>query len=594
MDFFSTAAKFSLFDVLSLIGGLALFLFGMNLMGNALEKKAGGQLKTVLEKMTDNPVKGFLLGLGVTAIIQSSSATTVMVVGFVNSGVMTLRQAIRIIMGANIGTTVTAWILSLTGIESGNFVMTMLKPTSFVPILAIIGIGLMMFSSSSKKKDTSVILLGFATLMTGMDLMSGAVSGLKNVPEFANILTLFTNPILGVIAGAVLTGVIQSSSASVGILQALASTGAVKFGAAIPIIMGQNIGTCVTALISCIGANKNAKRTAVVHLYFNVIGTIVLLIAYSVAKPLLNLYFLDNMAIDGFQIAVVHSAFNIICTVLWMPFTRLLEKLACITVRETEEKETYEMLDSRLFVTPSVAVERCKTVAEKMADISIETINNSFELIRNFNTELYDKVLKGEDKADKYEDRLGSYLVKLSSLEHTKEDSIEITKLLHIISDFERISDHAVNILGSAEEINDKKVEFSGNAKRELAVMINAVSEIVSLAHKAFVNNDLDSAIQVEPLEQVVDVLKADIKAKHVERLQKGECTIELGFILTDLITNLERVSDHCSNIAGCMLEMAHSDMAIHKYLRSVKDGNKKEFNHYFEYFKMKYSIENI
>lgn len=594
MDFFSTAAKFSLFDVLSLIGGLALFLFGMNLMGNALEKKAGGQLKTVLEKMTDNPVKGFLLGLGVTAIIQSSSATTVMVVGFVNSGVMTLRQAIRIIMGANIGTTVTAWILSLTGIESGNFVMTMLKPTSFVPILAIIGTGLMMFSSSSKKKDTSVILLGFATLMTGMDLMSGAVSGLKNVPEFANILTLFTNPILGVIAGAVLTGVIQSSSASVGILQALASTGAVKFGAAIPIIMGQNIGTCVTALISCIGANKNAKRTAVVHLYFNVIGTIVLLIAYSVAKPLLNLYFLDNMAIDGFQIAVVHSAFNIICTVLWMPFTRLLEKLACITVRETEEKEKYEMLDSRLFVTPSVAVERCKTVAEKMADISIETINNSFELIRNFNTELYDKVLKGEDKADKYEDRLGSYLVKLSSLEHTKEDSIEITKLLHIISDFERISDHAVNILGSAEEINDKKIEFSGNAKRELAVMINAVSEIVSLAHSAFVNNDLDSAIQVEPLEQVVDVLKADIKAKHVERLQKGECTIELGFILTDLVTNLERVSDHCSNIAGCMLEMAHSDMAIHKYLRSVKDGNKKEFNHYFDYFKMKYSIENI
>ncbi|MBR6742986.1 MAG: Na/Pi cotransporter family protein [Clostridia bacterium] len=594
MDFFSTAAKFSLFDVLSLIGGLALFLFGMNLMGNALEKKAGGQLKTVLEKMTDNPVKGFLLGLGVTAIIQSSSATTVMVVGFVNSGVMTLRQAIRIIMGANIGTTVTAWILSLTGIESGNFVMTMLKPTSFVPILAIIGTGLMMFSSSSKKKDTSVILLGFATLMTGMDLMSGAVSGLKNVPEFANILTLFTNPILGVIAGAVLTGVIQSSSASVGILQALASTGAVKFGAAIPIIMGQNIGTCVTALISCIGANKNAKRTAVVHLYFNVIGTIVLLIAYSVAKPLLNLYFLDNMAIDGFQIAVVHSAFNIICTVLWMPFTRLLEKLACITVRETEEKEKYEMLDSRLFVTPSVAVERCKTVAEKMADISIETINNSFELIRNFNTELYDKVLKGEDKADKYEDRLGSYLVKLSSLEHTKEDSIEITKLLHIISDFERISDHAVNILGSAEEINDKKIEFSGNAKRELAVMISAVSEIVSLAHSAFVNNDLDSAIQVEPLEQVVDVLKADIKAKHVERLQKGECTIELGFILTDLVTNLERVSDHCSNIAGCMLEMAHSDMAIHKYLRSVKDGNKKEFNHYFDYFKMKYSIENI
>lgn len=594
MDFFTTAGNFNFFDILSLIGGLSLFLFGMNLMGNALEKKAGSGLKTVLSKMTDNPIKGFTLGMLVTAVIQSSSATTVMVVGFVNSGIMTLRQAIRIIMGANIGTTITAWLLSLTGIESGNFLVTMFKPTSFVPILALIGIGLMMFSSSSKKKDTAVILLGFATLMTGMDIMSKAVSGLKEVPEFANILTLFTNPVLGVIAGAVLTAIIQSSSASVGILQALSSTGAVKFGAAIPIIMGQNIGTCVTALISCVGANKNAKRTAFVHLYFNVIGTVVLLTVYSIAKSLLNLNFLDSMEISEFQIAIVHSAFNIICTILWMPFARVLEKLACITVRDTAEKEEYEMLDARLFVTPAVAVERSKAVAKKMADISVETIKQSLDAVNNFSEELSTSVLNGEDKADKYEDRLGSYLVKLSSLEHTKEDSAEITKLLHIISDFERISDHSVSILASAEEIKDKKIEFSGSAQRELSVLMSAVSEIVGLAHACFVNNDLNCAVQVEPLEQVVDILKSEIKAKHIERLQKGECTIELGFILTDLVTNLGRVSDHCSNIAGCMIEMSHSDMDIHKYLRSVKSGDKKEFNHYYDYFKMKYSIENI
>ncbi len=582
----------TLFDLLALVGGLALFLFGMQLMGNALEKKAGGQLKNILEKMTDNPFKGFFLGLVVTCIIQSSSATTVMVVGFVNSGIMKLRQAISIIMGANIGTTITAWILSLTGVSGDAWYVQIFKPSSFVPVLALIGVIFFMFLKSNKKKDTGVILLGFATLMTGMQAMSDAVAGLKEVPEFANILTLFTNPILGVLAGAVLTAIIQSSSASVGILQALSSTGAISFGAAVPIIMGQNIGTCATAMLSCIGANKNAKRTAVVHLYFNVIGTIVLLGVFTVAKAIFDLTFLDTMVIDEFWIAIVHTAFNVVCTVIWFPFTRLLEKLACLTVRDTETKEHYEMLDERLLTTPPVAVERCKAVTLKMAEISVDTIKKSFGLLNSFDQDDYNSVLKGEEKVDKYEDRLGSYLVKVSALELSDDDSLEATKLLHIISDFERISDHSVNIMQSAEEIKEKKLEFSGDAKRELSVMMNAVSEIVDLAYDSFVNGNLDSAIQVEPLEEVVDNLKDSIKSKHIARLQKGECTIELGFVLTDLLTNLERVSDHCSNIAGCMLEMAHKDMAIHKYLRSVKDGDKQEFNHYFDYFKMKYDIE--
>ena len=583
---------FSAMDILGLVAGLALFLFGMQLMGNALEKKAGGSLKNILEKMTDNPFKGFILGMIVTCVIQSSSATTVMVVGFVNSGIMKLRQAISIIMGANIGTTITAWILSLSGLEGDAWYITIFKPDSFVPVLAAVGVVLFVFLKDHKKKDIGMILLGFATLMTGMDMMSAAVSALKNVPEFANLLTLFNNPIFGVIAGAVLTAVIQSSSASVGILQSLASTGAVTFGSAIPIIMGQNIGTCATALISCVGANKNAKRTAFVHLYFNVIGTIVLLTAFTIVKYACGLTWLDGAEINEFWIAVIHTAFNVVATILWFPFTRALEKLACLTVRDTEEKEHYEMLDERLLTTPTVAVDRCGQVASKMASISVDTIKNSFALLGDYKQDTYDEVMKGEDKADKYEDRLGSYLVKLSSFELSDSDSVQCTKLLHIISDFERISDHAVNILQSAEEINTKKLEFSGEAKRELSVMMNAVSEIVDLAYDSFVNGNLDSAIQVEPLEEVVDTLKDSIKSKHIHRLQKGDCTIELGFVLTDLVTNLERVSDHCSNIAGCMLEMAHNDMSIHQYLRSVKGGDKQEYNHYYDYFRMKYDIE--
>lgn len=580
-----------LFDILALVGGLALFLFGMQLMGNALEKKAGGSLKNILEKMTDSKLKGFLLGMLVTCVIQSSSATTVMVVGFVNSGIMKLRQAISIIMGANIGTTITAWILSLTGVSGDAWYIQLFKPSSFVPVLALIGVIFYIFLNDHKKKDTGVILLGFATLMTGMEAMSDAVAGLKDVPAFANILTLFTNPILGVLAGAVLTAVIQSSSASVGILQALSSTGAISFGAAVPIIMGQNIGTCATALLSCIGANKNAKRTAFVHLYFNVIGTVVLLTVFSIAKAALNLYYLDSIAIDGFWIAVVHSAFNIVCTVLWFPFTSLLEKLACITVRDTEEKEHYEMLDERLFATPAVAVNRSKDVTVKMAEIAANSIRESFKLLNNFDAAAADKIIADESKVDKYEDKLGSYLVKVSALGLNDSDTAETTKLLHIISDFERISDHAVNIVQSAEEINAKKIEFSGSAKNELAVMINAVSEILDLAFDSFVNRNLKSATLVEPLEEVIDELREEIKGRHIKRLQKGECTIELGFVLSDILTNLERIADHCSNIAGCMLEMSLGDLEIHKYLRQLKDGSHEEFKKLFVSYTEKYSI---
>ncbi len=578
-------------DVLALIGGLALFLFGMQLMGNALEKKAGSGLKTLLAKMTGNPVKGFLLGLGVTAVIQSSSATTVMVVGFVNSGLMTLGQSVAIIMGANIGTTVTAWILSLTNITGDLWYIQMFKPSTFVPILAIIGTGLMMFAKSNKKKDTSVILLGFATLMTGMDLMSNAVSGLKNVPEFTNLLIKFSNPVLGVLAGAVLTAIIQSSSASVGILQALSSTGAVTLGASIPIIMGQNIGTCVTAMLSSVGTNKNAKRTAFVHLYFNVLGTVALLIIYSIIKEVFSLHFFDETTADAFTIAIAHTTIKIIFTLIWLPFTKFLVKLAEITVKDKGQAEQYEMLDERLIQTPAIAVERARTVTATMADISVAAIHKSFALLSNFSQVEYDEVRKLEDKADKYEDRLGSYLVKISSAELTDEDSIETAKLLHIIGDFERISDHAVNIIESAEEIRDKKLAFSKEATGEIGTLIAAVEEIVDLAYKSFAEGDMSAAVRVEPLEQVVDALKDKIKSGHIARLQRGECTIELGFVLTDLLTNLERVSDHCSNIAGCVVEMTHKDMDIHKYLRSVKGGQESVFNEHFEFYSQKYSI---
>lgn len=578
-----------IFDALSLVGGLALFLYGMNVMGASLEKKAGGQLKTILGKMTDSPIKGFLLGMGVTAVIQSSSATTVMVVGFVNSGIMTLHQAVGPIMGANVGTTITGWILSLTAIKGGG-IMDLLKPDAFVPVLAFIGIYLLMFSKKNKSKDTAAILLGFATLMTGMSAMSDAVAGLKEVPEFTSILTLFSNPVLGVVAGAVLTAIIQSSSASVGILQAISATGVITFGTAIPLIMGMAIGTCITAVLSSIGANKNAKRATLVHLYFNIFGTIAALALFYGANAIFKFDFFNQTATEV-GIAIVNTTYKVFCVLMWSPMLGVLEKMAFKSVRDTEEKEKYEILDERLFATPAVAVDRCKDVTKTMAEIAVEAIEKSLQSLTGYNEDLGEEIIKAEKKVDKYEDKLGSYLVKVSSLELTDEDSAETTKLLHLISDFERISDHAVNVLKSAEEIAEKKLAFSEKAQAEIATITAAVSEIVNLAYKSFAENDFETAMKVEPLEQVVDDLRDAIKLKHIRRLQEGRCTIELGFVLNDLLTDLERVSDHCSNIAGLVIEMSHSEMDLHKYLKKIKKDPNGSFNALYEEYGRKYSV---
>ncbi len=580
-----------LFHILELIGGLCLFLFGMNLMGIALEKRAGHSLTSILGKLTNGRMAGFLTGLGVTAIIQSSSATTVMVVGFVNSGIMSLKQAINVIMGANVGTTVTAWLISLTGIEGDSLFLQLLKPTSFTPVLALIGIVLyMMPGSNDKKKDTATILLGFATLMFGMDIMSGAVSGLKDVPAFRNILTMFTNPILGVLAGAVLTAIIQSSSASVGILQALSSTGAVSFGAAIPIIMGQNIGTCVTALISSVGTNRNARRASMVHLSFNVIGTVLCLTLFCIAKAVFDLSALTDMAANEFNIAIAHSCFNILCTAVLLPCSGLLEKLSYKLLPEpaskTDEKKIE--LDERLMSTPAIALDRCRTVTREMAEISVEALHMAIDMLEQYDPDKASLIREYEDRADHYEDILGSYLVKLNSHPLSAADSHESTKLLHMIGDLERISDHAVNILESAEELQKKGLSFSPEARKELTSILCAVYETVDLALLAFERGDLRIAARVEPLEQIVDELKQQLRSAHIMRLQKGECTIETGFIWSDLLTDLERVSDHCSNIAACVIEMSRDEMNLHTYLISIRHDS-PEFAELYKEYRAKY-----
>ena len=578
-----------LFDVLTLLGGLSLFLFGMNLMGASLEKRAGSSLKILLGKLTSRKILGFLTGMGVTAVIQSSSATTVMVVGFVNSGLLTLRQAISVIMGANVGTTVTAWILSLTGLDGDNFFVMLLKPTSFTPILALIGVVLTMMAKSDKKKDVGMILLGFAVLMFGMDTMSGAVAGLEEVPEFRNILLMFSNPVLGVLAGAGLTAIIQSSSASVGILQALSATGQVTYGAAIPIIMGQNIGTCVTAMISSVGANKNAKRAAVVHLLFNIVGTAVWLAVFYGINAVVQFSFVSH-SIDQLGIAVVHTAFNILCTALLFPFSGLLEKMACRLVPDTKAPEKIQILDERFLATPSVAIDRCHEVAETMARISMDALKTSCQLIEHYDPKSAQAVRETEQEADQYEDMLGTYLVKLGRADLNAADSRETAKLLHIIGDFERISDHAVNLVESAEEIRNKGLSFSVHAKQELAVLTAAVGEVMDLALDAFLQNDPALAAKVEPLEQVVDTLKEQLRNRHILRLQKGECTIELGFVWSDLLTSLERVADHCSNIAGCVIEMSHDSLDVHEYLDNVKAGG-PGFLRAYEAYAQKYAL---
>ena len=579
----------NIFDVLTLIGGLCLFLFGMNIMGDALERRAGGSLKKILAKLTKNKLTGFLTGLVVTSVIQSSSATTVMVVGFVNSGVMTLRQSIGVIMGVNIGTTVTAWVLSLGGISSDNLFMQLLKPTSFTPVLALIGTALLMFGKTSKKKDTGTILLGFATLMFGMDTMSGAVSGLADVPAFQNMFLLFKNPILGVLVGAVLTAILQSSSASVGILQALSSTGQVSYGAAVPIIMGQNIGTCITALLSSFGTNKNAKRAAVVHLSFNVVGTVIWLSVFSIFSAWLKPALL-NASATYLGIAVAHSAFNIACTVLLLPMSSLLEALAIRLVPDTNKQEIVAELDERLLATPPIALECCNNLVCEMAELSVSALKTGLNMLHKYDSGTADEIRKAEEKADHYEDILGTYLVKLSGHQISDSDSSTVSKLLKAIGDFERISDHSINLLESAEELCGKEILFTDSARKELDTMCSAVSEILTLSYTAFVKNDLQAARNVEPLEQVIDGLKEKMRNSHIARLKNGECTIEAGFVWADLLTNLERTADHCSNIAVCVIDAAAHTMNLHESLRSMKQDN-DEFNKKFAEYKEKYVI---
>lgn len=588
MDFFS---------VLTLLGGLAMFLYGMNVMGDGLEKVSGGKLEKILENLTSSPVKAVLLGAAVTGVIQSSSATTVMVVGFVNSGIMQLSQAVGVIMGANIGTTVTSWILSLAGIQSSNFFIQLLKPTSFAPVLALIGVVFLMFLKDAKKKDIGTILIGFSVLMFGMETMSGAVKPLAEVPEFTGILLKFSIPVLGVLAGTVLTAVIQSSSASVGILQALCITGAVPYSAAIPIIMGQNIGTCITALLSAIGANKNAKRAAMVHLYFNIIGTIVFMVVFYTVNTAVHFQFLTDAASPA-GIAVIHSAFNISVTILLLPFSKLLVKLACLTVRDkgteevvSPEDKEFKILDTRFLETPALAIEQSRNAARNMAQEAKQALRIALTLIDDYSEEKALQVQKMESKVDRYEDELGTYLVNLNHKNLTLEDSQSLSIMLHCIGDFERISDHAVEIKDAAEEMHQKKLHFSQKALAELHVLEKAVNDIVEMAYQAFAQRNMGLAAAVEPLEEVVDELCRELKNRHVDRLRAGECTIEMGFILSDINTGLERVADHCSNIGVCVTQVRENLFDTHSHLDMIKNSPDEKFYREVETDRSKYVL---
>ena len=588
MDFFS---------ILTLLGGLAMFLYGMQVMGDGLEKLSGGKLEKILENLSSNRLKAVLVGAAVTAVIQSSSATTVMVVGFVNSGIMHLSQAVGFIMGANIGTTITAWILSLAGIESSNFFVKLLNPSSFSPILALIGVIFIVFLHDEKKKDIGNIMVGFAVLMFGMNTMSGAVKPLAQVPEFTNILLKFSNPILGVLAGALLTAVIQSSSASVGILQALCVTGAVQYGTALPIIMGQNIGTCITAMLSSVGATKNAKRAAVVHLYFNIVGTIAFMGVFYLLNTFLHFSFINDVAGPA-GIAVIHSAFNVIATVVLLPFGDVLVKMACAIIRDTkeekaisEEDQEFMILESRFLSNPGIAIEQSKTAAKKMAEQSQNALKLSFGLLDSFQEENAFRVEKIEAKVDRYEDELGTYLIKLNQKELSVEDSHSLSIMLHCIGDFERISDHALSIMKSAKEMWEKNAVFSPQAVKELHVMEKAVVDIVDKAYAVFANQDIQLAEEIEPLEEVIDELSRELKRRHVNRLRAGECTIEMGFILSDVTTSLERIADHCSNIGVCVTQVREDLYDTHSHLDSVKNAPGELFHHELEAARVNYML---
>ena len=584
-----------IFSVFTLCGGLAFFLFGMNLLSSGLEKMSGGKLESLLKKTTSNPLKGLLLGAAITVAIQSSSAVTVMLVGLVNSGIMQLGQTVCVIMGSNIGTTITAWILGLSGIDSDNVFVNLLKPESFSPLLALIGMIFIMGSKSDKKKCIGTVLIGFSILMTGMEMMKNSVAPLAGDPDFGKVLTMFKNPIFGVIVGALFTGIIQSSAASVGVLQALAINGGITFSMAIPIIMGQNIGTCVTALISSIGVNRNAKRVSIIHISFNLIGTIVYLTLYCILNAVFVFPF-SEWQIDAFGIALVHSIFNVATVVLLFPFSKQIEKLAYIVIKDktegTAEDEVYSFVDVRLLSTPSVAIRECNSKCKKMAQLARETIFSAIGLIDDYNEKVYKEVLENEDLLDLYEDKLGTYLVKLSGKELSDLDSQSVSRQLHTIGDFERIGDHAVNILQVAEEMHDKKLNFSSEAKKEIAVLIAALTETLNTTTQAYINNDVSIAKKVEPLEETIDNLIIEIKTSHIHRLKAGECSIELGFILSDLLTNCERVSDHCSNVAIAIIETSQFSFDAHEYLNTVKRKGNKEFESEYEMYKNKYSLK--
>ena len=579
-----------LFDLLNFICGLALFLFGMSYMGDGLESCAGGRLQSILEKLTSSPWKGFLLGFVVTAIIQSSSATTVMVVGFVNSGVMTLHQAIGLIMGANVGTTVTAWLISLTSIRGAGFFIQLLKPDSWMPLLAFAGVYFMCFEKSGKRKNLAAILLGFSILMVGMDIMSSSVEGLKEVPEFSRAFTLFSNPILGILVGTVLTAIMQSSSASVGVLQALSMTGMISFSSAIPIIIGQNIGTTVTAMISSVNANRDAKRAAFVHLYINIIGAVLFMVPYEILQYTVGIPFLQD-PVSPLTIAVIHTSYKLGCAIILLPFTGALERLACFTVRGGKVKEEKPLLDDRLMTTPAVALAQAQRLTVETALMAQDSFNEAVRLLDHWDDKAADHVRLLESTIDKHEDILGTYLVKLSGLGLTDTENRELSIMLHTISDFERISDHAVGILLSVQAAQQKSNAISDSAKGELKLMANAVSEALSLCIASFSTNNPEAARRVEPLEEVVDDMADQLKNHHIDRLRAGQCSVESGFIFTDLISNFSRVSDHCSNIAACIVEMQHNSYDTHKYVHSVHHSGDAEYLSDYDYFSEKYAL---
>ena len=579
-----------IFSVLALLGGLAVFLYGMDVMGDGLKRSAGNKLKSFLENVTSNPFKALMLGLGVTAVIQSSSATTVMVVGFINSGVMKLSQSVGIIMGANIGTSVTGWLLSLTSLESSNPFIQLLKASNLSYIVAVIGILLIMASKSVKKRDIGTVFLGFTLIIVGMEIMSAAVEPLKESPEFAKILTVFSNPILGILMGAVFTAIIQSSSASVGILQALSTSVNINYATALPIIMGQNIGTCITAMLAAIGTNKDAKRAAVIHLSFNIIGTIIATIIYYIVRASISPAILETYA-SPVGIAIVNTAFKLFSTFIMFPFMKQLEQLAYLIIKPENKAEHTELLDERLLATPTIAIAQSKKLTHKMAEVARESINSALDLIFNYDDAVSKKVVEDEALVDHYEDKLGSYLVKLSRESLNVEDSHEVANLLHSIGDFERISDHAVNIIKVAREINEKSLSFSKDAEKEIRVMSDAIREIIKNTVEAFETEDLTIATKIEPLEQVVDVIKFKLKQRHIKRLQNGDCTIETGFVFSDFITNCERVADHCSNIAVCLIQVAKDSFETHEYLQNIKAQGNSVFDSMFNEYNEKYSV---